>query len=167
MGRSRHHRSCIIVRRLRCGRVSSSASADDNVSFSGFSSTINDGGKLTFLSGSFYVGNSPIDDQTIFFSFFTPVTINGITQNIIVSGEDDVTLAADTLLIYAGAPVFFGDLKFTLDAASTSAGSVYATLPITLTADVAQTPEPASIALLGTGVLGLFSLRLRRCRNSA
>ena len=115
--------------------------SNDTLSFPDSSVLAPGSGTVTFATGTFYVGNSPIPDQITQFSFITSITVNGITKNITIFGEDDVTTATDVAIIYAGAPIQFGDVTFTLDTFTTDPGGVGANLPIELAADVTATPR--------------------------
>ena len=109
-------------------------------------------GLTTFQTGDFVIGNSSVPDQIIPFSLQDTLTLNGITEILNIAGEDDLTTTADTLSIYAGAPVVFGNEIFTLQAFSET-GTAIGDMPIELQASIAPTPEPSSLVLLGTGLL--------------
>ncbi len=127
--------------------------SSDTVELYSNSTVLPDLGSITFQTGNVFIGNSPIADQIISFSFSDMVTINGITQNITISGQDNVTTGPDTITIFSGNPVAFGDLSLQLNGITFSGGgSVGENIPFTLSADLTQTPEPASFALLASGI---------------
>ncbi len=114
-------------------------------------------------SGTFNVGDSGNLVGTFSFSFIDNVTIDGTTEALSLYGQDDVTLAADTLSIFASGPIPIGDATWSLRPFTITAGNIqpYA---VQLIADVApsSTPEPAGLFLLGTGALvTAFSIRRR------
>lgn len=134
----------------------------DTVALDASASTIPGNGNYIVQTGNFYVGYSPIPDQIIAFSFLDTVTLNGITQDIAVFGQDDVTAATDSVTIFAGAPVSFGDVTFQLDQTVSGNGGVGQNVPFSLSADISQTPEPSTLVLLGTGGLALLRSARRR-----
>lgn len=89
------------------------------------------------------------------------ITLNGVTKTITIFGQNNVTDTADVLTIFAGTPVYFGSYEFTLEASSYNGTAVGQDLPLDLSAIVA-TPEPATFALLGTGLISVAAIRSRR-----
>lgn len=138
------------------------APSTDTIALDAAASTIPGSGHYIVQNGNFYVGYSPIPDQTIAFSFLDTVTLNGITRDITIVGQDDVTAATDSVTIFAGAPVSFGDVTFQLDQTVSGSGGVGQNVPFSLSADVSQTPEPSSLALLGTGAVASLGYIRRR-----
>lgn len=129
--------------------------SNDSINVNAGHATLSGPGSVVFQTGNFYVGNSPIPDQVIPFFFNDTVTINGVSRTFSISGQDDVTSAADTFTIFAGAPVDFGSYILNLNASTSTGNFVGQNLPLNLTADItAQTPEPASLLLLATGLVG-------------
>lgn len=129
--------------------------SSDTITLDAGSVTLSAPGSIVFQTGNFFVGNSPIPDQVIPFFFDDTITINGVTQVLTIYGEDNVTNSGDILTIFAQAPVNFGDYNFSLNASSYNGVDLYQNVPINLTADVtAQTPEPATLLLLATGLIG-------------
>ncbi len=131
------------------------APASDTIALDAATGTLPGSGHYEFQTGNFYVGYSPIPDQTIAFSFLDTVTLNGITQQITISGENNVTAAVDFITIFAGTPVSFGDITFQLNQTISDSSGVDKNVPFSLSADISQTPEPSSLALLGTGTIAL------------
>ncbi len=129
--------------------------SSDTITMDAGNATLSAPGNVVLQTGNFFVGDSPIPDQVIPFFFNDTITINGITQILTIYGQDDVTNAADTLTIFAQAPVNFGAHNLNLNASSYSGVALYQNLPLTLTADItAQTPEPGTLLLLATGLVG-------------
>lgn len=138
-------------------------SSADTLSFNSSSETVNASGVFT-QNGTFDVGNSNIPNQTISFTFTDDVTVDGVSKNLIFQGQDVVTTGPDTLTIDALGPEHFGNIVLSFGSFTVEGnGTVGQSLPVTLSAsEVSPTPEPGSIALLGTGLFGLAALlRLR------
>lgn len=128
--------------------------ASDTLTINAASSTVSVPGTFT-QTGVFYVGNSPIPNQTVSFNFTDVVTVDGITKNLVFTGDDIVTTGPDTLVINALAPTIFGDVSLSFASFSIEgSGEVGQSLPVTLTGSLAATPEPSSFILLGTGLFG-------------
>ncbi len=109
-------------------------------------------GAFTFQTGDFSIGDSQIPDQVITFSIQDTLTFNGITQTLTFNGQDAVTTAADTLTIFGGSPVAFGDDLFTLQTFTLSSANM-GDFPVELQGTITPTPEPGSLLLLGTGIV--------------
>lgn len=137
--------------------------SNDTFNFDAGNVTATTPGTITLQSGIFYLGDSPIPDQVISFSFDDTITLNGITNTVTIFGSDNVTSSADIFTIFASNPVNFGDYNLTIDTISYSGTSVGQNTPINLTADVSATPEPGTFVLLGTGIAGgLIIVRRQR-----
>ena len=130
------------------------APANDTLGLQAGSATVSGAGDFAFQTGDFKIGSSPIADQDIDFSFDEAVTLAGLTQTITIFGDDSVTEGLDVLTIHAGTPTLFGGYLFTLDSSAYSGTWVGQDVPVTLSAEITTTPEPGSLLLLFTGVLG-------------
>lgn len=136
--------------------------SSDTLSLNAGSGTYDsDAGPFIFQTGDFVIGNSAIPDQIIDFSFHEMITINGITQDILFSGQDSVTQTADILTVFGGQAVVFGDQTFTLTPFTLSGDNI-GDYSIGLEASVTPTPEPGTIVLLGTGLIGAALVQARR-----
>ena len=134
-----------------------------------------DGGSVTFdpassapfvfQTGVFQIGDSGDLVQNIPFSAQETVTIDGVTQMVTISGEDDITTSWDTLQIYESGPIAFGNYLLTIAPFTIADSQVGDNDPIALDGSVvAVTPEPESLVLLGTGVAGFAAVAVRRMR---
>lgn len=105
-------------------------------------------------TGTFHVGDSGCLDGTFNFNFVNNITFDGTTRAVQLFGSAHVTPAADTLTIFPTGPISIGAATYSLRGFSLTAYNI-ADYSFTLTADTtpATTPEPASLALLGTGAL--------------
>ena len=124
-------------------------------------------GLLTFQVGDFIIGNSNIPDQAIKFWIDELLTLNGISQDLTLFGQDNVTTTSDTLTIFGGTPVIIGGQTFTLQTFSIS-GDDLGDYPIALQASVVTTPtpEPNSLLLVGSGLIGASLIVARRSHSA-
>jgi hypothetical protein len=91
------------------------------------------------------------------------ITVNGITKSLVNPMVHDVTYYTDYLQINAGNPVAFGNIIVTpLGWVNQLGGGNYAVLGRDVSAEFTLTPEPATMALLALGGIGML---LRRRRN--
>jgi hypothetical protein len=102
------------------------------------------------------------------FSFVDNITIDSIMNAVRFTGQATLTSTGrETLTTSAVGPISFGSLLLNIPATSFSGiGGV----PVALTGNIttasvvppSQVPEPSSIALLGTGILGLAGAARRK-----
>lgn len=148
--------------------------AADNFSLAGQSGTLtlNDSGTATqtINSGSYYTGDSGQFTGTEPLALSYSLTLDGVTQTLTQTASWAITTSFDTLDVAASSPVLFvtpqGNWDVTLDAFSYSSAQVFVTDPLTFQADFASTrtstPEPASLFLVGTSMLGIGLLFRRK-----
>ena len=137
--------------------------SSDAISLDASSVVTADPGTIFFQTGTISIGDSAIVDQVIPFFLSDTITLNGMTKTINIYGQDDVTSSADLISIFAGTPVDFGSYLFSLNGSSYSGTAIGQILPLQLSADVAPTPEPSTLVLLGTGLVGgIAALTTRR-----
>lgn len=140
--------------------------SNDTVTLNAGSVSMSGPGNVAFQTGDIYIGNSPIPDQVIPFSFDDVITLNGITQTLTIYGQDELTSAADIFTIFAASPVNFGSYNLYLNASSYNGAALGQDVPLTLTADITPVSEPATLALLATGLVG-GTIVITRTRHSA
>lgn len=131
----------------------------DTLSFNAGSISVDPtAGVFTLQTGDFRVGNSPIPDQVIPFSFLDAITFNGVTRSVTISGEVQITATSDILSIFGGVPIQFGGSTLIIQPLQAYGYNIGDDVPVRLQAAV--TPEPISFLLLATGVIGgLFCVR--------
>jgi hypothetical protein len=142
------------------------APSADSISLNAGSSSLSAGTGVAFQTGDFLIGNSPIPDQNISFTLSDTLTINGVTQTITIDAVDEVTTVLDTLVISAGTPTVFGTVSFTLDPLTLTGNAVGEDVSIRLAADLANVPEPGTLALFGSALIGLGILRRRKTADA-
>ncbi len=123
--------------------------------------TFTQAGTWTIGDSGFYPDGSAFN-QDIPFTFTDTITVNGITQDLLFTGDDNVTPSIDFLTINALGPINFGDVTLSF-AGLTAQSENLGPQDVTLSANVsAATPEPSTFALLGTGLLGAAGIVRRR-----
>jgi hypothetical protein len=128
---------------------------------------------LTFTTG--FTGFGSAGSHA--FDFSQPVTINGLTQTLNISGAIDISQTVDTIHILSSAPLTFNFSTFSVDVSVIpmdivgvgANGGIFSDVLLgqdTLkTRDCNTVPEPATLSLLGIGLAGIAAkLRQRRRR---
>ena len=128
----------------------------------------------TINGGSYYTGNSVNPDGSGFagtepLTLSFSLTLDGVTYTLTQTATWAITPGPDTLDVTASFPVLFitplGDWDVTLDHFSYSnGGRIFVTDPLILQADFVPTPEPASLFLVGTPLLGMGGLFRRKLK---
>lgn len=137
--------------------------SSDSISLDAGSAILSGPGSVVFQTGNIYAGDSEIPDQLVSFFLYDTITINGVSQVLTILGQDNVTTNADLITLSAN-PLQFGDLLFTLDSSTYTIDAIGQNIPVNLSGTVtaAPTPEPGTLSLLATGVIGSASFVLRR-----
>ncbi len=137
----------------------------DTLSFGATSSSFTSPGSVT-QAGS--VGSSITAFQGLVnFSFNDTFTVDGVTKMLTIQGTDNVQSTSDIISILASGPVSFGSQTFSLLSSSATVSGFSPTSALNLNATIAPatiapTPEPSSLALLGTGILGVAGVIRKR-----
>jgi hypothetical protein len=140
----------------------------DVLSLSAGSATVTTPGTVS-QSGDLNIGNSQIPDTDVPFTFTDSVTVNGDTEILTFTGDDDVTSEADTLTINALGPVSIGGdvLNFgVMTLVGTNLGDDDFSLTAIITGPPPAVPEPSSLLLFGTGVLSIAGAAKRKFLKS-
>lgn len=122
---------------------------------------------LTFIVG--FTG--PNSEGSYSFSFSQPLTINGLTQMLELSGTIDITAGLDSIHILSSTPLTYNFDTFSVDvnvlpmdiAGDWGATCDFLRAEFIVTQDCNPVPEPATISLLGLGIAGVAAkIRQRR-----
>ncbi len=129
------------------------------------STTTQDINSATFFTGSsgLFSGSEPL-------TLTYDLTLDGVTEALTQAATWTITPSQDSFItVAASSPVLFvtsqGNWDVTLDAYSFTSTTVGLSQTASTPADFTPVPEPSTMALLGTGLLGLWMMVLRK-RNS-
>jgi hypothetical protein len=136
------------------------ANDQDLLTLNSTSTSVINGGVFSQL-GDFHTGYV-YTQPTNYFNITESFTVNGITVPVTFSVSDYVTNAYDTLTIAPLGPVAFGGTTLNFAGVTSTIGGPDSDAAISLNATVTSTPEPSSLALLGTGLLSLAGIARRR-----
>jgi hypothetical protein len=107
-------------------------------------------------------GNSGPLTQDIPFSLSENVTLNGDTRTVTITGDDNVTVTADTFTLNASKTDFpVAGLTLTTQPYTATGTFVGQQIDFTLEGLI-TVPEPGTLTLLGVGALSLAGFCLRR-----
>jgi PEP-CTERM motif len=115
---------------------------------------------VTLQTFTFSVGESGQLKQDIPLTLSETVTINGDSQLITITADDDVSACCDTLTISAGPSTYFptANVWLTPQAFASTFFSL-GDARFELSAEVSSAPEPATLGLMGAALAGLALLR--------